>query len=61
METVKKYWWLFFVLPIAGYFAYKFITSRINVHKEMERVREAKAEKKAIQDAINDLENVREN
>jgi len=50
METIKKYWWLVFVLPIAGYFVWEYIKSKNDLGSKMEKVREAKAIKAIIKE-----------
>lgn len=48
--------WLVPLLGVVGYFIYVFYTSRSKMLSNMEKVREAKAEKAVTKKAVEDLE-----
>jgi len=45
METLKKYWWLFLLVPIAIYILYVYYRAKDEVNQSTARARAAKADK----------------
>ena len=45
METLKKYWWIFLLLPIGVYIIYVYYRAKGEVNQTMAKVRQAKADK----------------
>jgi len=50
METIKRYWWLALIIPIVGYFLWVWYSEKNKAATTLAKAREAKAEKKIIQD-----------
>lgn len=50
METIKRYWWLALVIPIVGYFLWVWYSEKNKAAATLAKAREAKAEKKIIQE-----------
>jgi hypothetical protein len=50
MEYVKKYWYLIPLALLVAYIAYVVLTAKARVASQMEKVREAKAEKAALKE-----------
>ncbi len=44
METLKKYWWLFLLIPIGGYLVYVYYRSKKEVNEGLKKARQAKAD-----------------
>jgi len=44
METLKKYWWLFLLIPIGGYLVYVYYRSKKEVNESLKKARQAKAD-----------------
>lgn len=44
METLKKYWWLFLLIPIGGYLVYVYYRSKKEVNDSLKKARQAKAD-----------------
>jgi hypothetical protein len=44
METFKKYWWLFLLIPIGGYIVYVYYRSKKEVNEGLRKARQAKAD-----------------
>ena len=57
MEYLKKYWYLIPLLALVCYIAYVVLTARTRMAAQMEKVREAKAEKKVVEDALKESDN----
>lgn len=57
METIKRYWWLALVIPIVGYFLWVWYSEKNKAAATLARAREAKAEKKIIQELEQNPEN----
>ena len=43
METLKKYWWLFLLIPIALYIVWVYYRAKKEVNESTKKAREAKA------------------
>lgn len=56
MENVKKYWYVFLLLPVVLYVGYIVLRARM-VNAEMEKVRRAKADKALTRELINETDN----
>lgn len=52
METVKKYWWLLLLIPIGVYLLYVSMRAKKEVATNMQKVRDAKAEKAILKTEI---------
>jgi hypothetical protein len=48
METIKKYWWLFLLMPIGVYLIWVYYKAKNEVNASTARAREAKAVKKML-------------
>lgn len=57
MEFLKKYWYLIPLAALVCYIAYVVLSARTRMAAQMEKVREAKAEKKVIEDALKESDN----
>jgi hypothetical protein len=44
METLKKYWWLFLLIPIGAYIVYVYYRSKKEVNDSLKKARQAKAD-----------------
>lgn len=51
METIKRYWWLFLLLPVVGYFLWVWYQSKNEAAESTKRAREAKEIKRVIREA----------
>jgi hypothetical protein len=61
METLKRFWWLFLVVPIVGYFLWVYYQEKNKASATLAKAREAKEQKKIIQELEQtENENVRE-
>jgi len=65
LEALKKYWWLFLLIPIGCYLLYVSLRAKKEVAASMQKARDAKAEKailktvetETVQDAGSDQGN----
>lgn len=48
METLKKYWWLFLLVPIAAYIVYVYYRAKKEVNDSAAKARAAKADYAAL-------------
>lgn len=46
METLKKYWWLFLLIPIGAYLIYVYFRAKGEVNDSLKKAREAKEAKR---------------
>lgn len=46
METLKKYWWLFLLIPIGAYLIYVYYRAKGEVNDSLKKAREAKEAKR---------------
>ena len=46
METLKKYWWLFLLIPIGAYLIYVYYRAKDEVNDSLKKAREAKEAKR---------------
>jgi hypothetical protein len=44
MENLKKYWWLFLLIPIGGYLLYVYFRAKNEVNDSLKKARQAKAD-----------------
>lgn len=60
MESLKKYWFIWLALPVVLYVGYIVLRSRM-VSTQMEKVRQAKADKSLLKELSETDSDVREN
>lgn len=58
METLKKYWWLFLLIPIGGYLVYVYYRSKKEVGESMKRARQAKADYALVKQVDTETESI---
>lgn len=61
METLKKYWWLFLLIPIGGYLVYVYYRSKKEVNDSLKKARQAKADYALAKEIDIELEPLTEN
>lgn len=61
METLKKYWWLFLLIPIGGYLVYVYYRSKKEVNESLKKARQAKADYALAKQVDMELEPLTEN
>ena len=58
METLKKYWWLFLLIPIGGYLVYVYYRSKKEVNEGLKKARQAKADYALVKQVYNETESI---
>jgi hypothetical protein len=57
METLKKYWWLFLLIPIGFYVLYVYYRAKNEVNDSLKKARAAKEDKRILKISETETDN----